>query len=321
MSSKVERPTVSADVLAAFGLDTSSSSPLEALPGGSVICYRAGAAVLRPSEDDSESEQIANIMHTLLASMPASSPAPYRVSTPLPVVCNPAATSNSLQFVYKKWTAWTHLPGREHSHDSGGRRPWPETLRACRALHADLGKLAIQTKPEFLHRRMNRFREADAVAWGDKRLDQLPMVSNSDVRARTAEPIRKLEALKRDFAVLPPSQLVHGDIAGNMLFDEQETLPPGIIDLTFYWRPAAFGAAIAVADGLMWEGEGEELIEMCGTDAESIQMLVRAVLFRTLTWAIDIPVVGEEEDREFVRMMLPQVDFERPIEIICKYME
>ncbi|KAJ2975322.1 hypothetical protein NQ176_g5584 [Zarea fungicola] len=260
-------------------------------------------------------------MHTLLASMPPSTSTSYRVSTPLPVVSNPAATSASLQFVYKQWTAWSHLPGREHSHKDGGRRPWAEVLRACRAFHADLGKLAVQTKPEFLHRRMNRFREADAVAWGDKRLDQVPLLSTGEVHTRTAEPIRKLVALKRDFTALSPSQLVHGDITGNMLFDEHRKLPPGIIDLTFYWRPAAFGAAIVVADGLMWEGEGEELIEMYGTDGDSIQMLVRAVLFRTLTWAIDVPVIGEEEDREFMRIMLPRVDFNRPIEMIHKYIK
>ena len=44
-----------------------------------------------------------------------------------------------------------------------------------------------------------------------------------------------------------------------MLF-EDDGQPPGIIDLTFFWRPAKTGEAIAVADGLMWHGEGDDLV-------------------------------------------------------------
>ncbi|KAK2616381.1 hypothetical protein QQS21_000622 [Conoideocrella luteorostrata] len=297
--------TISEDVLTAFGIE--HGMPLKALLGGSVTCYLAGEdIVFRPSEDDPESEQVAQVVMKLALVMPPD--APYRISRPISVATDPT------RFVYNGWTAWAFVSGghRDEMH-------WDEVLRTCRAFHEDIGKIDIE-KPEFLNRRMNRFREADLVAWDEKSLNQLPVVANADVLSRIREPLRRLEALKGGFKNHRPRQLIHGDIGGNMLF-EKNGQPPGIIDLTFYWRPAGFGEAILVADGLMWHGEGDGLITRYGTDADSIQLLVRALLFRTVAWAIDLEVAGHDSDKAWVEKMLPLIDFDGPVETVCKFVE
>ena len=294
------------DVLLAFGIDR--QAPLKALPGGSLTCYAAGdEVVLRPSEDDAESEQIARIMRKL--NTITSPSALYRVSFPVSLTNDPAC------FVYKAWTAWSFVSGQPRDAIL-----WDEILQTCRAFHQDMGRLKMMSKPEFLSRRMSRFRQADLVAWDERQLSDLPMVTDQDVVSRINEPLRQLESLKRDLSDSTPFQLVHGDIAGNMLF-ETDGRPPGIIDLTFYWRPAATAAAIVVADGLMWNNQGEELINMYGTDFNSIQILVRALLFRTVTWAINIDVVSAEADAAWRQKMLPLVDFDEPVRLIRKYVE
>lgn len=46
--------------------------------------------------------------------------------------------------------------------------------------------------------------------------------------------------------VCGPSQLVHGDLSGNVLF--AEGLAPAIIDFSPYWRPTSYADAIVVID-------------------------------------------------------------------------
>lgn len=293
------------DVVLTFGID--QYAPLKSLPGGSLTCYLAGKdIVFRPSEDDAESEQIAQIMRELNSIRSPS--ALYRVSYPVSVA------NDTTRFVHNGWTAWSFVSGQPRDE-----MRWDEILQTCRAFHQDIGKLDM-SKPEFLSRPMSRFREADRVAWDEMRLCDLPMVADEDLWSRISEPLRQLESLKRELSDATRFQLVHGDIAGNMLF-EADGQPPGIIDLTFYWRPATTAAAIVVADGLMWNGQGDSLIKMYGTDSDSIQILIRALLFRTVTWAIDLNVVSAESDAAWRRKMLPMVSFDEPVRLIRKYVE
>lgn len=43
-----------------------------------------------------------------------------------------------------------------------------------------------------------------------------------------------------------PSQLVHGDIAGNVLFAAGQS--PAVIDFSPYWRPPGYALAVAAVD-------------------------------------------------------------------------
>ena len=63
------------------------------------------------------------------------------------------------------------------------------------------------------------------------------------------------------------NQLVHGDLTGNILFDD--ALAPAVIDVSLYWRPPAFASAIVVADALVWEGADETLLRPSPTSSGS----------------------------------------------------
>lgn len=291
---------LSKDVLIAFGTDPDLQ--LQPMRGGSLVCYKAGPDIIfRPSEDDQESAEIAQAMIKLANIM--KSPAKYRISRPIPLA------TDASTFVHRGWTAWSFVTGSPRD-----ALPFSEILRTSEAFHHDLGRLEIG-KPEFISKRVSKFRASDAVAWGDKTLDDFPCLADPPLWARIEQPLRRLDSLKRALDAQMPCQLVHGDIGGNILYEEDEQ-PPGIIDLTFYWRPAPLASAIVVADGLLHHGKGRELVELYGTDGDRIQILVRALLFRIVAWAIDIPVVTRESDAAWRRTVLPQIDFDGAVDVV-----
>jgi hypothetical protein len=74
------------------------------------------------------------------------------------------------------------------------------------------------------------------------------------------------------------NQLVHGDLTTNVLF--HPTLPPGIIDLSPYWRPPRFATAVVVVDAMVWEVAGPSVLPLIGRRPHAAQYLLRAAVFR-----------------------------------------
>ncbi|MFJ3380433.1 hypothetical protein ACIPJ2_08480 [Curtobacterium sp. NPDC090217] len=113
----------------------------------------------------------------------------------------------------------------------------------------------------------NAWSRADRAVWDD---DELPRDPSLD---RLVAAFRPVEA---------PSQLVHGDLLGNVLFAEGQ--PPAVIDWPPYWRPAGLGAAIAAVDAGCWHGYPLDGLERLGDGIpEWSQLLVRALAFRIAT--------------------------------------
>jgi len=77
---------------------------------------------------------------------------------------------------------------------------------------------------------------------------------------------------------LGPSQIVHGDLAGNVLFNPGSA--PAIIDVSPYWRPTAYADGVVIADALCWHDAAGSLLEQAGV---SVPAVARALLFRVLT--------------------------------------
>ncbi len=125
------------------------------------------------------------------------------------------------------------------------------------------------------------FVAADRAAWekiplrSAKGAEQLETPSPPDGR-KSLELITGLATLRKP--VTSPDQLVHGDLFGTVLF--AGALAPGITDITPYWRPASWAAAVAVVDAISWGGADEALIGRWEDLPEWPQMLLRAVLFR-----------------------------------------
>jgi uncharacterized protein (TIGR02569 family) len=213
------------------------------LPGGRGFAWRVGDLVLMPADlAPDELAWQAEVLSTVRAR-------DVRLSFP--------QRSTGGDLVVDGWTAWTYL--------SGEHRPgrWLEVIEVGDRFHQAVAGLV---RPSFVAARTDPWAIGDRVAWGELPIEpyrHVPHVS------RLADRLAPFEAR---------SQLIHGDLTGNVLF--ADGLPPAVIDLSLYWRPTAFATAIVVADALVWEGADESLLDSVGDVDDIGQMLVRALLYR-----------------------------------------
>jgi len=186
------------------------------------------------------------------------------------------------ELVVDGWTAWPYLVG-EHRD---GR--WPEIIAVGDRFHRAIAGLA---RPAFVAARTSPWAIGDRVAWGELPIDPYRDVPHV---AHIADRLAPVDAR---------SQLIQGDLTGNVLFADE--LPPAVIDLSLYWRPTAFATAIVVADALVWEGADESLIESAAEVDDFSQVLLRALLYR-LVAAVE---GGFEDDHAAIeRRYRPAVD-------------
>jgi uncharacterized protein (TIGR02569 family) len=216
----------------------------EPLAGGRGTSWRAGNLVLKPLD-----ATVAEIewLGTLFDSL-----RPDGVRIP------------RLRGLHGGWCAWDLLEG-EHRD---GR--WADVIAAGERFHAAL--LGVP-RPSFLDSRASVWAIGDRVAWGE-----LPAAEYRHVKhlARLADALRPVDE--------SASQLVHGDLTGNVLF--ADGLPPAVIDFSPYWRPPAFATAVVVGDALLWEGADESLLDAVAHVEDFPQLLLRALIFRAVADAL-----------------------------------
>lgn len=217
---------------------------LENLPGGRGLTWRCGDVILRPSGANAETTWKAEILAEL-----EHTP---QFCTPRPVPARSGGWS------VDGWEAWQWLPG------SADESRVSDVLRAGAAFHAALAPL---DRPAFLDAADDPWARADRIAWGEE-----PVPEN--------ETLRLLEAAFRP--VVDPSQVVHGDLLGNVMFAPGR--PPAIIDWAPYWRPTGYADAIVVADAACWHGlPPRRMHELLNGDG---QYLIRALAFRIATFEL-----------------------------------
>jgi uncharacterized protein (TIGR02569 family) len=158
---------------------------------------------------------------------------------------------------------WCALEWVEGRHEE---RRWADIVAAGESFHA---ALAGVPRPDFIDRRTDPWVIGDRVAWGELPAGDFARVKHLDRLAAALRPIDK------------PSQLIHGDLCGNVLF--ADPLPPAIIDFSPYWRPPAFASAIVVADALTSEGADESLLDAVDHVEDFPQFLLRALIYRVVT--------------------------------------
>ncbi|MBN1649154.1 MAG: hypothetical protein JW874_14045 [Spirochaetales bacterium] len=105
-----------------------------------------------------------------------------------------------------------------------------------------------------------------------------------------------------------PVQLIHSDLSGNILFDNEDPL---IIDFSPAYYPAEYAIAILLADSVAWHGQGTEILNFCEIDKITwVQLVLRALLFR-----IAVPLYFEPEDiKRFIKTryeFIPVIDWVR----------
>jgi uncharacterized protein (TIGR02569 family) len=230
-------------VLAGFGV--AGSRPV-LLTGGQGTSRCAGDLVFKPADGDLE--ELA-WRAQITSQIPAAG---FRLARPR------RAADGSL--CVDGWCATEHVTGRHEA------RRWPEIIAAGERFHAALYGIP---RPSFLDRRSSPWAVGDRVAWGEIPADEFPHVRHL---------LKLVSALR---PVTAPSQLIHGDLTGNVLFDSPQ--PPAIIDFSPYWRPTGYATAIVIADALVWEGADRQVLDAATHIRNFGQYLVRALIFRAVT--------------------------------------
>ena len=227
-------------VLAAFGL-VGQAVPL---PGGQGASWRVGEVVLKPHVD-------ADFQQWLGTAVSGIEQQGFR----LPEVRRAVDGA----WVVLGWGAPSLMPG---ATVADGAADWGAIITASRALHAATADLP---RPAFLDLRTDPWAVADRAAWGETPRRVAPGLRDL---------VRRLDAVPA-----PPggAQLVHGDLAGNVLL--VPGAPPSVIDFSPYWRPPSYAEGIVVADALCWHGAPPEILRDVGVPVEAV---ARGLLFRLL---------------------------------------
>ncbi|KAK9236438.1 hypothetical protein V1525DRAFT_407083 [Lipomyces kononenkoae] len=240
-------PSLPSSVIQDFGADG------EVVPtsGGMGTSYYVGTAVFKHVGDDkAEAVWCASVFDGLKVD---------GVRIPRPLV------SSQGYYVVNGWSASEFVAGETGPYDR-----WAQILATARSLHKALSGTPC---PEFIRHRVSPWATGDRVAWDDAAIEPL-----EELR----QVFERLNSLKRQIDH-QPSQVIHADLAGNILF--ADGLDPAVIDFSPSWRPAAYGDAIIVADGLLWYGGGEALIDLGRSSAaDFVQLVVRALLFRLIAF-------------------------------------
>ena len=254
------------EVLASFG---ASADPVS-LPGGEGTAWRAGDVVLKPAGDPRVARWTAGLYRDLdpLGPLTGRRDQGFRVPRPLRTAAGDWVAGDP---VTGGWAAWEWLPGEPASW-AGVSPFWPRLIAASRAFHA---ALAGRPAPSWLGRDGSPWTAGDQVAWGERDPGSVLATAPGSLGGQ----LRSLLAALRPVRL--PSQLIHGDLGGNVLFADGE--PPAVIDFSPYWRPAGLALAVAAVDALTWSGADPAILDDLAGLPELDQLLARAHVGRLVT--------------------------------------
>jgi uncharacterized protein (TIGR02569 family) len=241
------------EVLVAFGL--AGVGPVR-LPGGQGTTWRAGQVVLKPADSVRAGRWFAEVYDAL------AGPG-FRVPRPVRAVTG--------DWVAEGWTASCWVAGT--AADWSGVSPrWPGLVAVSRALHAALARVPV---PPWQGAVENPWTIGDQVAWGER--DPGPLLGPP--AGEVAGQVRRLLAVLRPVDL--PNQLIHADLAGNVLF--ADPMPPAVIDFSPLDRPAGLPLAIAAVDALQWHQARPEVLSQLADEPDLDQLLARALIYRQIT--------------------------------------
>ena len=233
------------EALAAFG---AGGEPVR-LAGGQGTTWRVGDLVLKPVGDP--------VAHAWVCDAQATWPARATVRVPEPV------RSAAGAWQHAGWGAHRWLDGATARAGDD-----PDRFRRCvDDFHAAAAGLA---PPAFLAERDDPWSFGERVAF------------------EGAEPCGSTEVVRlieRATAALEPvgalSQVVHGDLGGNVLWTDGR--PPAVIDWSPYFRPPGWALAVVAMDAVCWEGAAPSLLDQWADVPDWDQLLLRAVVYRLAT--------------------------------------
>ena len=249
---------------AAVAAQDASAAELRPLPGGQGSSVLAGPLVLKPhaAEHLAEARWSAEVVERIAGRADG-----FRVARPV------RARDGAL-FV-EGWGATEFLDGELHGV---GPQDWPALFEAGRAYNEALRDLP---RPDLLDARTHRWALADRVAFGAPYPDPVPAARLLlETLLRQRRPSRE------------PEQIIHGDLAGNVLFSPGR--PPAVIDFSPYWRPAGYALAVAAVDALLWYEAPVSVLELVArqTGPDFADHLIRALIFRLVAHSEAVKAAG-----------------------------
>jgi uncharacterized protein (TIGR02569 family) len=234
------------EVLAAFGV---SGLP-QRLLGGMGRTWVVGDVVLKPVDHLAEHAWVCEVYDA----WPSDA-----VDVPRPLHAGGAWSAEG-------WGAHVLVPGKTAL--AGDDRGW------FRAVHDAFHEaVAGLPRPGFLDARHDAWSYGDRLAW-----EGVAPVGEP----RTTSLIRRALDLTRPVDLT--SQVVHGDLAGNVLRDGDRA---AVIDWPPYWRPRAWALAVVATDAICWEGADPSLLDEWADGPDWLQLVLRAAVFRMGTRAFN----------------------------------
>lgn len=216
------------------------------LTGGQGNSYLADGVVLKPVENITEANWTAELFSTIKEDG-------FRVEKPIKTV--------SGEWVFDNWCAFSYLDGKEVK----GR--YTEKIEISEKFHWSLKGV---TEPSFIKASDHPWAIADKMVWGE-----IPLTYGERLEVAISPLMTQLKNINLE------NQIIHGDLTGNILFSD--TLSPGIIDMSPYFRPKEYASAIIIVDSIVWDGAPDNTINAIPNDFNSNQLLLRATMWRIKT--------------------------------------
>ena len=237
--------------------------PLPGGQGGSIV---AGDLVLSPGRDAATQDWLSPVLARLAVTLDLERPRTVRIAMPIP--------ARDGSWVVDGWAASRFEP------DTTACTDLAVLVATGRVLHARLA-VAVTERPVALDVRTDRWATADRLVWGGLgALRDAVAPYRSEVADQWVGELHEPDGAGA--AGAGQAQLVHGDLAGNVLLDATGT--PVVIDLAPYWRPPTWAEAVSVVDAVVWHGADRAVLEQW-RDPVRRPVLLRAALFRLLSEA------------------------------------
>ncbi len=227
------------------------------LPGGQGESVLAGDLVLSPGRDRQIADALSPRLARLAVQLDTRERRSVRIAMPIP--------ARDGSWVVDGWAASRYEPGSRACTD-------PDVIRATGSLlHAELA-VAVSEWPLATQPPRHRWDRAERIAFGAEPTD---LHGFNEAQTRFAREL----LVRRSDRSLGTGQLVHGDLAGNVLLDGSDV--PVVIDFAPYWRPVLWADAVCVLDLVMWS-EADPGLMLDWTTGVRREAMLRAAIFRLL---------------------------------------
>lgn len=139
-----------------------------------------------------------------------------------------------------------------------------QKLKACRKLNSIISNIS---KPSGFDSWENPWTKAQGIAWSQSTSSDLEIPAE----------IKSLLNMRSRLEM--PNQLVHVDLAGNILFDKNEN--PVVIDFTPGFYPKEYAEVLLLVDSIAWYNASIDSLKLSDLPQDlKKQLVLRALIFR-----------------------------------------